>query len=187
VTGQAIIKIYLQPGADVSQAIAQTTAIAQSAIRSMPTGMVPPLIMQYSATAVPIMQIAMESDSLSEQQLFDYGINYIRSEIATIPGAQIPYPYGGKQRQIMVDIDPPRLHAVGLSPRDVQAALAVQNVVLPSTRSSSHRRPRRSRRSPVYRSRRTTAARCTSATSPTSATATRRRPTWSTSRAGGRC
>src|SRR5678815_5062917 len=132
VTGQAIIKIYLQPGSDVSQAIAQTTAISQSAVRSMPPGTVPPLIMQYSATAVPIMQIAMESDTLSEQQLFDYGINYVRSEIATIPGAQIPYPYGGKQRQIMVDIDPKRLHALGLSPRDVQTALAVQNVVLPS-------------------------------------------------------
>src|ERR1044071_9485536 len=122
VTRQAIIKIYLQPGSDVSQAIAQTTAIAQSAGRSMPPGTVPPLIMQYSATAVPIMQIAMESDTLSEQQLFDYGINYVRSEISTIPGAQIPYPYGGKQRQ----------HALGLSPRDVQTALAVQNVVLPS-------------------------------------------------------
>ena len=71
----------------------------------MPPGTVPPLIMQYSATAVPIMQIALESDTLSEQQLFDYGINFIRSEIATIPGAQIPYPYGGKQRQIMVDIE----------------------------------------------------------------------------------
>src|SRR3954471_9669936 len=132
VTGQAIVKIYLQPGSDVSQAIAQTTAIAQSAICAMPPGMVPPLIMQYSATAVPIMQIAMESDTLSEQQLFDYGINFIRAEIATIPGAQIPFPYGGKQRQIMVDIDPQRLHALGLSPRDVQNALAVQNVILPS-------------------------------------------------------
>src|SRR4029079_9585129 len=108
------------------------TAIAQTAVRSMPPGTVPPLIMQYSATSVPIMQIAMESDTLSEQQLFDYGINYIRSEIAAIPGAQIPYPYGGKQRGIMVDIDPHRLHALGLSPRDVQNALSVQNGGLPS-------------------------------------------------------
>ena len=132
VTGQAVIKIYLQPGANISQAIAQTTAISQTAVRSMPPGTVPPLIMQYSATSVPIMQIALESDTLSEQQLFDYGVNYIRAEIATIPGAQIPYPYGGKQRQIMVDIDPQRLHAVGLSPRDVQGALSAQNVILPS-------------------------------------------------------
>src|SRR5215468_9471280 len=132
VTGQAVIKIYLQPGANISQAIAQTTAISQSAVRSMPPGTVPPLIMQYSATAVPIMQIALQSDTLSEQQLFDYGINFIRQEISTIPGAQIPYPYGGKQRQIMVDIDPHRLHNFSLSPRDVQGALAAQNVVLPS-------------------------------------------------------
>ena len=131
-TGTAVIKVYLQPGANVSQAIAQATAISQTAVRAMPVGTVPPLIMQYSATAVPIMQIALESDTLSEQQLFDYGVNYIRSEISTIPGAQIPFPYGGKQRQIMVDIDPQRLHALGLSPRDVQAALAAQNVILPS-------------------------------------------------------
>jgi multidrug efflux pump subunit AcrB len=88
--------------------------------------------MRYSATSVPIMQIAMESDSLSEQALFDYGINFIRADIALIPGVQIPYPYGGKQRQIMVDIDPQRLHAHDLSPRDIQNALAAQNVVLPS-------------------------------------------------------
>ncbi|MEO7731834.1 MAG: efflux RND transporter permease subunit, partial [Kofleriaceae bacterium] len=131
-TGIAVIKVYLQPGANVAQAIAQTTAIAQTAVRSMPPGAVPPLIMQYSATSVPIMQLALESDTLSEQQLFDYGVNYIRSEISTIPGAQIPFPFGGKQRQIMVDIDPQRLHALGLSPRDVQAALGAQNVILPS-------------------------------------------------------
>ncbi|HEY0250517.1 MAG TPA: efflux RND transporter permease subunit, partial [Kofleriaceae bacterium] len=105
-TGMAIIKIYLQPGADVPQAIAQTTAIAQTSVRQMPPGAVPPLIMKYSATSVPIMMLAMETDSLSEQQLFDYGVNFIRNELAVIPGAQIPYPYGGKQRQIMVDIDP---------------------------------------------------------------------------------
>lgn len=131
-TGLAIIKVYLQPGTDVAKTIAQTTAVAQSSVRSMPPGTVPPLIMQYSATSVPIMQIAIESDSLSEQQLFDYGVNFIRAEMATIPGAQIPFPFGGKQRQIMVDIDPQRLHAHGLSPRDVQAALAAQNVILPS-------------------------------------------------------
>jgi multidrug efflux pump subunit AcrB len=131
-TGNAIIKIYLQPGADVAQAIAQTTAIAQTAIRQMPPGAIPPLILRYSATSVPIMMLALETDTLSEQQLFDYGINFIRAEIATIPGAQIPYPYGGKQRQIMVDIDPARLHGAGISPRDVNTALANQNVVLPS-------------------------------------------------------
>jgi len=131
-TGIAVVKVYLQPGANVAQAIAQTTAISQTAVRSMPPGTVPPLIMQYSATSVPIMQLAFESDTLSEQQLFDYGVNSIRTEISTIPGAQIPFPYGGKQRQIMVDIDPQRLHALALSPRDIQTALGSQNVILPS-------------------------------------------------------
>jgi multidrug efflux pump subunit AcrB len=131
-TGISVIKIYLQPGANIDQAIAQTTAIAQTAVRSMPPGAVPPLIMKYSATSVPIMQVALQSDLLSEQQLFDYGINFIRADIATIRGAQLPYPYGGRQRQIMVDIDPQRLYAWGLSPKDVQAALGLQNVILPS-------------------------------------------------------
>jgi multidrug efflux pump subunit AcrB len=130
--GRAIIKMYLQPGSNVAQAIAQTTAIAQSAVRQMPPGAVPPLIMQYSATSVPIMMIALETDTLSEKELFDYGINYIRSEMSTIPGAEIPWPYGGKQRQIMVDIDPNKLHGLGLSPRDIQQAISDQNVALPS-------------------------------------------------------
>jgi multidrug efflux pump subunit AcrB len=131
-TGTAIVKIYLQPGADVPQAIAQTTAIAQTAIRQMPPGAVPPLIMRYSATSVPIMMLALETDTLSEKELFDYGVNFIRADIATIPGAQIPYPYGGKQRQVMIDIDPSRLHSAGISPRDVNNALSNQNVILPS-------------------------------------------------------
>ena len=131
-TGISVVKIYLQPGADVAQAVAQITAVAQSAVRQMPPGTVPPLIMRYSATSVPIMQLALESDSLSEQQLFDYCVNFIRAELVTIPGVQIPFPYGGKQRQIMIDIDPARLHARGLSPREVQVALGAQNVILPA-------------------------------------------------------
>src|SRR5690242_20137020 len=131
-TGRAVVKIYLQPGANVSEAIAETTSISQTAVHSMPPGTTPPLIMQYSATSVPIMMLAMQSDTLSEQQLFDYTIQFVRGEMATIPGVEIPYPYGGKQRQIMVYIDPPRLQAWGLSPRDVQAALSAQNVILPS-------------------------------------------------------
>jgi multidrug efflux pump subunit AcrB len=131
-TGVAVIKIFLQPGASVDRTIAQTTAVAQSAVRRMPPGTAPPLIMQYNATSVPIMQIAIESDSLGGQELFDYAVNYIRSELAQTPGSQIPMPYGGKQRQIMIDIDPSKLHAVGMSPRDVQAAIGQQNVILPS-------------------------------------------------------
>ena len=98
----------------------------------MPPGATPPFIIRYSASNVPIMQAALGSDSLSEQQLFDYGTNFIRADIATVPGTQIPWPYGGKQRQIMIDIDPQRLFAWGLSPRDVNNALGLQNVVLPT-------------------------------------------------------
>lgn len=131
-TGIAIVKIYFQPGTQIEAATAQVTAVSQSAVRMMPTGATPPFIIRYSASNVPIMQAALESDSLGEQQLFDYGTNFVRSDFATIQGAQIPWPYGGKQRQIMVDIDPSRLYAWGLSPRDVNAAIGTQNVILPT-------------------------------------------------------
>ena len=131
-SGVSVIKIFFQPGARIEAATAQVTAIAQTSIRQMPPGTVPPFIIRYSASNVPIMQIALESDSLSEQQLFDYGTNFIRADIATIPGTQLPWPYGGKQRQIMIDIDPQRLFAWGLSPRDVNDALGNQNVIVPS-------------------------------------------------------
>jgi CzcA family heavy metal efflux pump len=131
-TGVAVVKIFFQPGAHIEAATAQVTAISQSMVKLMPPGSTPPFILRYSASNVPIMQAALESDQLSEQQLFDYGVNFVRADFATIPGTQIPWPYGGKQRQIMVDIDPPRLYAWGLSPRDVQNAISVQNVILPT-------------------------------------------------------
>ena len=131
-TGIAVLKIFFQPGAKIEAATAQVTAISQAAIRSMPPGTTPPFIIRYSASSVPILQVALESDTLSEQQLFDYGINFIRADMATIRGVQIPYPYGGKQRLIMIDIDPQRLFAWGLSPRDVTAAIGQQNVIVPT-------------------------------------------------------
>ncbi len=131
-TGISVIKIYFQPGAKIEAATAQVTAVSQTAVRQMPPGTTPPFIIRYSASNVPILQIALESGSLSEQQLFDYGVNFVRSDIATIQGTQVPWPYGGKQRQIMVDIDPQRLYAWGLSPRDVNAALGLQNVIVPT-------------------------------------------------------
>jgi len=131
-TGISVVKIFFQPGARIEAATAQVTAISQTVVRSMPPGTVPPFIIRYSASNVPIMQIALQSDSLSEQQLFDYGTNFIRADIATVPGAQIPWPYGGKQREIMIDIDPRKLYAAGLSPRDVNAALGTQNVIVPT-------------------------------------------------------
>ncbi|MEA2698969.1 MAG: hypothetical protein QOI66_3240, partial [Myxococcales bacterium] len=131
-TGVAVIKVFFQQGAALEAATAQITAIAQTAVRQMPPGTSPPLVIRYSASNVPIMQAALESETLSEQQLFDYGVNFIRADLATIPGSQIPWPYGGKQRQIMIDIDPPRLFAWGLSARDVSNAVSAQNLILPT-------------------------------------------------------
>ncbi len=131
-TGIAVVKIFFQPGTQIEAATAQVTAVSQSAVRMMPPGATPPFIIRYSASNVPIMQAALASESLSEQQLFDYGTNFVRADFATVRGTQIPWPYGGKQRQIMVDIDPGRLFAWGLSPRDVNAAIAAQNVILPT-------------------------------------------------------
>jgi multidrug efflux pump subunit AcrB len=131
-TGIAVVKIFFQPGASIEAATAQITAISQVAVRQMPPGATPPFIIRYSASNVPIMQAALSSDSLGEQQLFDYGTNFVRADLATIQGTQIPWPYGGKQRQIVVDIDPQRLYAWGLSPRDVNAAIGTQNVILPT-------------------------------------------------------
>lgn len=131
-TGIVVIKVFLQPGASVDTAMAGITAVSQTALRQMPPGATPPLIIRYSASNVPIIQAALESETMTEQQLFDLGFNFLRADFSTIPGVQIPYPYGGKQRQIEIDIDPQRLYAWGLSPRDVNAALGVQNLVLPS-------------------------------------------------------
>jgi multidrug efflux pump subunit AcrB len=130
--GISVIKIFFQPGASLDAAVSQVTAISQTWVRQLPPGATPPLVIRYSASNVPILQIGLESDSLSEQQLFDYGVNFIRADIATVPGAQLPYPYGGKQRQVMIDIDPKKLYAWQLSPRDVNNALGLQNVILPT-------------------------------------------------------
>ena len=131
-TGVSVVKIFFQPGARIEAATAQVTAISQTVVRSMPPGATPPFIIRYSASNVPIMQAALESDSLSEQQLFDYATNFVRADMAVVPGTQIPWPYGGKQRQIMIDIDPQRLFAWDLSPRDLTNAIVNQNVILPT-------------------------------------------------------
>lgn len=131
-TSTAIVKVFFQPGTAMEAATAQITAISQPMVKQMPPGATPPFIIRYSASNVPIMQAALESDSMSEQQLFDYGTNFVRADFATIKGTQIPWPYGGRQRAIMVDIDPPRLYAWGLSARDVNAAIGSQNVILPT-------------------------------------------------------
>jgi multidrug efflux pump subunit AcrB len=131
-SGRGIIKIYFQKGTDIAIANAQITAISQTATRMMPPGMQPPLIIQYSASSVPILQLSISSKTLPEQSLFDYAVNGLRPKLVTIPGVQIPYPYGGKQRQIMVDLEPDKLYAYGISPADVSGAVNAQNLILPA-------------------------------------------------------
>src|SRR4029079_5036264 len=130
--GIGVIKIYFQKNANIENANSQVTAVAQTAIRSMPTGTQPPLIIQYNASNVPILQLSLGSDTLPEERLFDLAVNTLRPQLITIPGVQIPYPYGGKQRQIIVDLDPERLYAYGLSPADISTAVNAQNLILPA-------------------------------------------------------
>jgi multidrug efflux pump subunit AcrB len=130
--GVAVIKVFFQPGARIEAAVAQLTSITQTILRSMPPGITPPLIVQYSASNVPILQIGVSSQSLSEQQLYDYGLNFIRTQLATVQGAAVPLPYGGKPRQIMVDLDMQALQAKGLAAADVSAAINAQNLILPA-------------------------------------------------------
>src|SRR5437773_274602 len=130
--GVAVIKVFFHEGAKVEAGVAQITSICQTLLRIMPPGTTPPLIIQYSAANVPILQIGLSSKTLSEQQLYDLGLNFIRTQLATVQGAQVPLPYGGKSRQIMVDIDPAKLYGKGLSPTDVSNAINVQNVILPA-------------------------------------------------------
>ncbi len=130
--GVSVIKVFFHEGARVEAGVAQVTAICQTLLRTMPPGTTPPLIIQYSASNVPILQLGLSSPSLSEQQLYDLGLNFIRTQLSTVQGAQVPLPYGGKARQIMVDIDPQKLFGKGLSPSDVSNAINVQNVILPA-------------------------------------------------------
>jgi multidrug efflux pump subunit AcrB len=130
--GRAIIKIFFQPRVNVSTALAQVTAISQTFLRNLPPGTTPPLVIIYSASTVPVLQIGLTSDRLSEQALFDYANNFIRTQLATVQGAAMPYPYGGKPRLISVDINSPALQAKGLSPVDIVNAVNAQNLILPT-------------------------------------------------------
>ena len=131
VNGQAVVKIFLQPGTSLDTANAQVTAVSQTILRQLPPGALPPLIINYSASSVPILQLALSGKGLSEQQLNDMGQNFIRPQLVPVPGAVVPYPYGGKQRQVMIDLNTDLLQAKGLSPQDVLNALTNQNLVLP--------------------------------------------------------
>src|SRR5580693_8487950 len=130
--GVSVIKVFLQPGTSVDGAIAQVAAIAPPIMRNMPPGTTPPLILQYSATNVPIIQLGLSSPTLDEQQIYDIGTNFLRPGLATVRGAQLPLVIGGKQREIVVDLDTPKLFAWGLSASDISNAVNLQNLTLPS-------------------------------------------------------
>jgi multidrug efflux pump subunit AcrB len=130
--GVAVNKIFLQPYANVTTGIAQTTAVSQTILRQLPAGANPPLIITYNASSVPILQLALSSKTMQEQDLNDIGLNFLRPQLVTVPGAAIPYPYGGKQRQVMIDLNQSQLQAKGISPIDVVNAVSLQNLILPS-------------------------------------------------------
>ncbi len=130
--GLGVIRLYFHPGAKISEALGQATAISQAILRRMPSGVQPPFILRYTAASVPIVQMSLSSDKLSESELYDYGIFRVRQQIAVVNGINLPAPYGGKVRQIMIDLDPAALQAKGLSARDVNNAINLQNLALPS-------------------------------------------------------
>jgi multidrug efflux pump subunit AcrB len=130
--GIGIVKIFFQPYVDIRTANAQVTSVSQTILKQMPPGATPPLIINYTASTVPIVQLALSGEGLTEQILGDIAINQLRTPLVTVPGAAIPYPYGGKQRQIQIDVDPQKLQSLGLSGQDVATALAAQNLIQPA-------------------------------------------------------
>ncbi|MES2359242.1 MAG: efflux RND transporter permease subunit [Gemmatimonadota bacterium] len=132
INGVGVIKVYFQPGTDIPTALAEITSASQTAVKNLPPGIQPPIILRFNATDVPVLQIGVDSKTLSETQLYDLATNTMRLKLATVQGASLPLPYGGKARQVMVDLDPAAMYAKGVSPSDVSDAINVQNLVLPS-------------------------------------------------------
>src|ERR1700752_184283 len=130
--GIAVVKVFLQPSVSIDKAIAQITANSQTQLRQLPAGTTPPLIISYSASTVPVLQLGLSGKGISEQQLNDYGLNFIRPRLVTVEGVAVPYPYGGKQRQVQVDLNTAALQSKGLSALDVVTAISAQNLILPT-------------------------------------------------------
>ncbi|NIE59519.1 MULTISPECIES: efflux RND transporter permease subunit [unclassified Burkholderia] len=130
--GIAVVKVFLQPGANVQTAIAQTVSSAQAIVRQMPQGATPPLVITYSASSIPVIQLGLSSKTLSEQSLADIALNFLRPQLITVPGVQIPFPYGGRTRVVAIDLDPQALQSKGLTPADIVNAVNAQNLVLPT-------------------------------------------------------
>src|SRR5438270_1466078 len=130
--GTAVVEVFLQPYANVTTGIAQVSAVSQTILKQMPAGINPPIVLSYNASSVPILQLALSGKGLQEQDLNDIAMNFLRTQLVTVPGAVVPYPYGGKQRQIMIDLNQAEMQAKGLSPLDVVTAIGNQNLLLPS-------------------------------------------------------
>ena len=191
-----VVKVFFQPKVNINAALAQVTAASQTVLKFLPPGITPPFVLSFNASSVPVLQLALSSASLSQEQLFDSGQNFIRPQFATVAGAAIPSPYGGKFRQVQIDLDQHKLQAYGLSAQDVVNAIGQQNIVTPvgtekigdfeySFRSTA-RRPS-SPASTICRFASSTARRCSFATSPLRMTAARRRSTWCGSTAPTPC
>src|SRR6202051_3491881 len=130
--GDAVVRVYFHPNVQIDMAVAQVTAQMQSSLRGMPPGMFPANVLKYDAASVPVLQLGLSSNTLREQEIFDWGQNFIRVPLATVQGAAVSYPFGGKQRAVMVDLNLEELYAKQLSPIDVSNALNLQNLVLPA-------------------------------------------------------
>src|SRR5579872_5895408 len=130
--GIGIVKIFFRAGVDIATATTQVTSLSQTVLKQMPPGITPPLILNYNASTVPILQLALSSTDLPEQRLFDLGQNFIRPALATVEGAAVPSPYGGKERQIQIDLNPSALQADNLSAQDVENAITAQNQIVPA-------------------------------------------------------
>jgi len=130
--GVGVVKVFFHPSANIQTSLAQIVAIAQTMLYYFPPGMTPPLVLQYNASTVPILQLALSSKTMAEHELYDTANSFMRTQLATVQGAVLPFPYGGKVRQVMVDIDPKALQAKNLGPQDVVAALGQQNLILPT-------------------------------------------------------
>ena len=140
--GVGVVKIFFRPSVDIRTATAQVTSVSQTVLKQMPPGITPPLILNYNAATVPILQLALSSPDLGEQKIYDAGQNFIRPALATIQGAATPSPYGGKVRQIQIDLDPTAMASKGLSAQDIQNAIAAQNQIIPASerQPDGHRR-----------------------------------------------
>ncbi len=129
--GYGVVKVFFQPKVNINTALAQITAASQTVLKLLPPGVTPPYVLAFNASTVPVLQLALSSDKLSQSELFDYAQNFIRPQLATVAGVAVPSPYGGKVRQVQVDIDQRKLSTYGLSAQDVVAALSTQNLIIP--------------------------------------------------------